>query len=41
MKSGVLIKEAIYHVDEDNKVIVCTLICDLQTHKIIKSKHLT
>ena len=33
MKNRVLITESNFHVDESNKVVVCTLHCDLQLHK--------
>lgn len=35
MKNGILITNTIYKVDEVNKVVVCTLKCDLQMHKKI------
>lgn len=33
MKNRVLIVEEQFHVDEKNKVVVCTLICSMQEHK--------
>ena len=33
MRNKVLIEKPSFHVDEANKVVVCTLECDMQLHK--------
>lgn len=33
MRNRVLIEKSTFHVDEANKVVVCTLECDMQLHK--------
>ena len=33
MRNRVLIEESNFHVDETNKVVVCTLECDMQLYK--------
>lgn len=33
MRNRVLIEKSTFHVDEANKVVVCTLECDMQFHK--------
>ena len=33
MRNRVLIEKSNFHVDEVNKVVVCTLECDMQLHK--------
>lgn len=33
MRNRVHVTETTYHVDESNKVVICTLKCDMQMHK--------